>query len=84
MHAAKVAATSSSLDFMAIPNDHAFNAANILFHVARSAEKADPWDLPAGLRPYDAWPQRRCCHTAQQSDEFTPLHVRPYAQDQAS
>jgi hypothetical protein len=31
MHAAKVAATSSSLDFMAIPNDPAFNAANILF-----------------------------------------------------
>jgi len=30
VHAAKVAATSSSLDFMAIPNDRTFNAANVL------------------------------------------------------
>ena len=42
MHAAKVAATSSSLDFMAIPNDHAFNAANILFHVARGYRTRSP------------------------------------------
>ena len=35
VHAAKVAATSSSMDFMALPNAHAVNAANILFHVDR-------------------------------------------------
>ena len=32
VHAASVTAASSSLRFMASPNDHAFNAANVLFH----------------------------------------------------
>ena len=58
VHAAKVAATNSSLDFMAIPNDHAFNAANVLFHVAR------------GWRTKSRCAAGTFCRTAQL---FTPL-----------